>query len=173
MSNTGYENVVWGEIPIQGFLTAEELMENQLEFRESREFLFNKDYLDIGIAAAEGSLNGCPTQIIVAHFGGWKPPDYSQQLIDSWYLTLEQLRETRPSWIALKAYPELYGVYNREIDRISEIVDTRIARISAIIARMSGGEWLTDEEHDWSLQDQVLYREQAALAEKVNSGIPK
>ena len=58
--------------------------ENQFEFPNTKKFLLESDYQEIGIAEVEGMINGCPAQVIVQHFAGYKPPNYSQLVISSW-----------------------------------------------------------------------------------------
>lgn len=168
MKDVGYFNVVWGEAPTMGYFEAEELIENQLEFANFKQFLIDSRHEEIGIAQVEGELNGCPVQIIVQHFAGYVPPDYSQEDINSWKKAVERLREIKPSWERLKDYEEYYQKHKSDVDRINQIIDTRIRNISILVARMEANQWLTDEEEKMLNDDEVLYNEQEALANKLN-----
>ena len=44
MADSDYDNVLWGEVPIQGYYQAEELLENIFEFPESQKFVLNGVY---------------------------------------------------------------------------------------------------------------------------------
>lgn len=169
MSQAGYSNIVWGEAPTLGYYEAEELIENQFEFPDSRKFLLEKDYQAIGIAEVEGELNGCPTQILVQHFAGYVPPNYDQSDVDSWAEGLANLKEILPSWENVKNSPNLYRERRDETDRILYLINLRISRIGAIVARMQANQWLTSEEKKFIEEDHQLYQEQRALAQKFNS----
>ncbi|MFZ5535535.1 MAG: signal peptidase I [Patescibacteria group bacterium] len=169
MSEVGYGNVLWGEAPAQGYYEAEELIENQFQFPQSKKFLLDHAFDDIGIAEVQGTVNGCPTQVIVQHFGGYVPPNYSKEVIDSWNQTLRELREIQPGWNQLKEVFSVYDAHKEEVNRINEIIAIRISRISGIVARMNANQWLTPEQNSYIEQDKALYDEQERLATKLNS----
>ncbi|MBP8591402.1 hypothetical protein KBI33_03005, partial [Candidatus Shapirobacteria bacterium] len=169
MADVNYSNIVWGELPIQGYYEAEELIDYQLQFPKTKEFLFNKEFQEIGLAEVEGEINECPTQVIVEHFAGYKPPNYKQETIDIWKNILYQLKEIQPGWASLKEDATFYEKNKADIDRIDEIIALRIANISAIVSRMEKNQWLTAEEQKMMDQDQALSEEEDALATKLNS----
>lgn len=169
MSDAGYSNVLWGEAPAQGYYEAEELIENQFQFPQSKKFLLDDDFDDIGIAEVQGTINGCPTQVIVQHFGGYVPPAYTREVVDSWSQTLRELREIQPGWSQLKEVFSIYDAHKDEVNRINEIIALRISRISGIVARMNENQWLTAEQNGYIEQDTALYEEQERLATKLNS----
>ncbi|KKT76191.1 MAG: Signal peptidase I [Microgenomates group bacterium GW2011_GWA1_Microgenomates_45_10] len=169
MEQAGYFNIVTGESPIQGYYDAQELIENQFEFADSKKFLLNREYQDFAVAELEGQINGCPTQIIVQHLAGYKPPDYKKETINNWKQALLRLREIQPGWQSLKAYPGYYEQHKKEVDRISEIISIRIENIEKIVKRMEKNEWLTKEEIDYTFKDESLSKEEGALADKLNS----
>lgn len=168
MREVGYSNIVWGEAPAQGYYEADELIENQFQFTESKNFLLNKDFEEIGIAEVQGEINGCPSQVIIQHFGGYIPPNYPQSVINSWKQGLNQLKEIQPGWRDLKKYKEYYEDNKREIDRINEIIQTRIDNISKIVAKMEANQWLNSNEEKYMEQDESLANEQNELAKKLN-----
>lgn len=169
MSDADYSNIVWGEAPSQGYYTAEELFEYQLSFADTKEFLLDPDFDDIGISEVEGQINGCPTQVIVQHFGGYVPPSYTQADIDSWKQALEGLQGIRDGWLGLKSSGGFYLENKVDIDRINQIIDLRISNINKIVARMEANQWLSEEEERAAEQDLDLYYEQDSLATKLNN----
>ncbi|MBP8961232.1 signal peptidase I [Patescibacteria group bacterium] len=169
MREANYSNIVWGEAPIQGYYEAEELIDNQFQFPESKKFLTDKTYQEIGIAEVEGEINGCPTQVIVQHLAGYVPPNYEQTDIDGWKNNLSRLKEIQPGWAELKKSKEFYKKNKQDVDRINEIISTRIANISIIVAKMEANQWLSTTEQKMIDQDKPLFDEQEAIATRLNS----
>lgn len=168
MRDAGYSNTAWGEAPTHGYYEAEELIDNQFQFPESKKFLTDKTYQEVGISEVEGEINGCPTQVIVQHFAGYVPPNYKQADIDSWKTSLTRLREIQPGWNSLKDNSNFYQDNKTDVDRMSEIIAVRIGNISTIVSRMEANQWLTGAEQKMVDQDKTLYNEQEALATKLN-----
>ncbi|HLB51891.1 signal peptidase I [candidate division WWE3 bacterium RIFCSPHIGHO2_12_FULL_38_15] len=171
MSESGYENVLWGEVPVQGYYQAEELIENLFEFPESKKFVINGDFDDFGVASFEGEIEGCPTQIIVLHFGGYVPPEYGKDVIDSWKQLLAGLQDIRPGWIELKDYEEFYREHKKDIDRVIEIINYRTERVRRIVNKMENHQWLDDSDRRFIDEDSKLNDELSALSKKVNEVI--
>lgn len=169
MDQAGYQNIVWGEAHAQGYYEADEFLENQLAFPQSKEFLLNGKYQDLGVAVVEGELNGCPTQIIVQHLGGYVPPNYSAAEVSSWRQGLLKLNEIQPGWLELLSYEQLYSTEKTKIDRINEIIAIRIGRFEAIVRRMEANQWLTPQEQRYMEEDRNLAAEQERLAKELNS----
>jgi len=169
MNDANYSNIVWGEAPTQGYYEAEELIDNQFQFPESKKFLTNKTYQEVGISEVEGAINGCPTQVIVQHFAGYVPPNYKQEDIEGWKTSLSRLKEIQPSWASLKNNGGFYEKNKADVDRINEIIAIRIANISNIVSRMEANQWFTAAEQNMVNQDKPLYDEQEAIATKLNS----
>lgn len=169
MNDAGYSNITYGEAPRLGYYEADELIENQFEFPETKKFLLNNDYQEIGISEVEGSLNKCPAQVIVQHFAGYVPPNYKKGDIESWKTSLSKLREIQPSWERLKTYQQFYDKNKQNVDRINTIISQRISNINAIVARMEANQWLTVEEQKMIVQDKPLYDEQETIATRLNS----
>jgi signal peptidase I len=169
MRDANYRNIVWGEVFDQGYYDASELLENQFATSDSTKFLLDGEYEEIGIAEVEGSINGCPTQVIVQHFAGYVPPNYPQEDIDSWKRTLEELQDIQPGWLELKEDTEVYDEHKEKVDRLHTVIAERITIAETIISRMTANQWLTDAEEEMSEHDDVLYEEQAGLAAFFNS----
>jgi len=164
----GYDNPVWGEIPVQGYYSASELVANFFEFPDSKKFILNKDFQDFGVATKEGSLNGCPSQVVVLHFGGYVPPNYSSEVVNSWTSLLSKLHEIQPSWESLKKYETYYKSHKKEIDRINEIISYRILRVTPIVQKMENQKWLSSDEEQYLNEDTALSDEQRELAKDLN-----
>ncbi len=170
MRDAGYYNIVWGEAPTSGYYDAEELLENQFAFPESKEFLLDAQFQEIGIAEFEGEINGCPTQVVIQHFAGYKPPNYSSDTIEAWEDVLSNLKDVQPSWNNLKNFGGFYSEHRDKIDRLTWIIDYRINKITDILDTMSTNKWFsTTQEYYVMTEDPNLYDEQAELVEYLNS----
>lgn len=169
MRDANYSNIVWGEVPSQGYYEAEELIDNQFQFSESKKFLLDKTFQEVGIGEVEGKINGCPAQVVVQHFAGYVPPNYKKEDIDSWRTGLSRLREVQPGWAELKERSEFYQKNKVDVDRINEIISIRIANFSAIVARMEANQWLTQAEEKMIDLDKNLSDEQDGIATRLNS----
>lgn len=165
----GYGNIVWGEAPTVGFYTADELIDNSFQFPDTKAFLLNRDFQDIGVSAVLGNLNGCPTQIVVQHFGGYKPPNYAQKIIENWKQALTNLKDVKPSWERIRTIQPFYDEHKSDVDRMIQLLEHRISNIEKIVSRMDRNEWLTKEEQAYVESDKGLFDEQEALAKKLNS----
>ena len=107
--------------------------------------------------------------MLVQHFAGYVPPNYKIEDIESWKTNLSRLREIQPSWSRLKENSNFYQKNKNDVDRVNEIISTRIANISSIVARMDSNQWLTATEQRMVNQDKALYDEQEAVATRLNS----
>ena len=165
---SGYFNRAWGEIPLQGYYTDEELIENIFHFENSAEFVLGEDFDDVGIATHQGLLNDCPTQLIVLHFGGYVPPNYAPDVVSSWKELLEGLIDVEASWETLLDYEQFYKDNRKEVDRINEIIDIRLKNVGIILEKMEGDLWLSDEENAYIDLDPELSAEQNNLADYLN-----
>ncbi|OGE62872.1 signal peptidase I, partial [Candidatus Daviesbacteria bacterium RIFCSPLOWO2_01_FULL_40_27] len=168
MNEVGYSNIAYGEAPTLGYYEAEELIDNQFEFPDTKKFLLNKEFQEVGISEVEEEVNGCPTQVLVQHFAGYVPPNYKTEDTESWKTSLSRLREIQPSWSRLKENSNFYQKNKSDVDRINEIISTRIANMSSVVARMESNQWLTATEQRMVNQDKALYDEQEAVATRLN-----
>ncbi len=169
MADAGYSNVVYGEFPMTGYYDTQELFDSFLEHPNSTKFLLNEDYEEIGVSTFVGELNGCPVQVVVQHLAGFIPPNYGEGEISSWEEGLKRLKDVAPGWQKLKESVEFYNEHKSDVDRMDEIISTRISRMEQIVARMKKNEWFTTEEKQWIEQDDALGKEQNNLAEKINN----
>lgn len=171
MLKAGYWNSYVFEWSLQGYYTADELIEDYIErdSTDAKNVWFDKKFDDIGIGEVQGNLNGCPTQVIVVHLAGYVPPNYKKEVVESWKTNLSRLREIQPGWAMLKDNNNFYQNNKADVDRINEIISIRITNISAIVSRMEANQWLTVDEQKMIDQDELLYDEQEAIATRLNS----
>jgi len=168
LSQVGYSNIMYGETPTQGYFEASELIENQFLFPKTKDFLLDKDYEDFGISSVEGEINNCPTQVIVAHFAGYIPPNYSGELIKSWEEALTSLNNVSKGWKDLRD-SQAYNKDKTDIDRIIQIINERQTMISGILDKMHNNLWLTNEQNNYAKTiDKDLGEEEISLAKKIN-----
>lgn len=170
VEEVGYSNIIYGEVPIQGYYDADELFENQFQFKETKDFLLHKDYEEVGIAAVEGEINGCPTQVIVEHFAGYVPPNYKQEDLEKLRKALSQLTAIQPGWAELKKASVFYEKYKTDIDRINTLIEKRIQNITNILQKMQKQKWLNKDEIKYLNEEDPRYTQELnALAGKLNA----
>jgi signal peptidase I len=169
LAETGYRNILSTELPIQGYYDAEELYALLFQFSSMRELLMNSESQDFGIAEVQGSLNGCPTQVIVIHVGGYRPPNYSAEVIESWKKSLSSLSEALPGWEKMRTEGEFYEQNTTDIERMIEIFEIRIKNVESIVSQMEENEYLTDEQEAYIEKEAEFNKEQDAIVGKLNS----
>lgn len=171
MNEVGYANIVYGEFPMTGYYDAQELYDAFMEQKGAIDFLLNPEYDDIGVSTFVGEMNGCPAQVVVQHLAGYIPASYSAKERSYWQEGLDRLREVQPGWVKLREYEEVYRAQKSDIDRINDIISTRIARYKQILSRVQKSDWFTDEEKLWIAEDPGLANEQNSLAERLNTAL--
>ncbi len=170
MQDVGYSNIIWNEAFVQGYYESEELIEYYLEYPEWKKFLLEKDYQEIGIFEVEGKINNCPTQVIIQHFAGYIPPNYSKELIEGWENALNGLKNIQSGWQGLKQYSQIYDKNKSDVDRINDIISQRISMIEGIVVKMKANQWLSSEQDKYTqTTDKALSDEENSLADKLNS----
>jgi signal peptidase I len=168
LGEVGYKNIVKGEIPLYGYYDSNELVSTLFAFPESRDFILNPDFDDIGISTVEQEVNGCPTQVVVQHLGGYMPPMYSEKEISSWTSLKTQLEVIQPGWKKLTEYQEFYTKNKVKVDRINEIIQIRLTNVNSILNSLENNQWLTSEQEAYVLLDATLAKEQEELASALN-----
>lgn len=166
--DAGYSNIITGEVRTTGYYDAEELSNYWLEY-ETKKNLLDERFLDTGIAAYIGKIDGCEVQVIVQMFGGYVPPNYEKSTIDGWGQTLNRLKEIQPSWQRVKEWGSKYDNNKTDFDRINQIIATRIGNIQNAVNKMEKNQWLSPSESKGLDQDMALSNEQEKLANKLNS----
>jgi signal peptidase I len=169
-SEAGYWNPVKGESIIQGYYSSDELIEGTRELKKTGGVITDKDIQEIGISEVQGELNGCPTQVIVQHFAGYVPPNYPEAQVKSFKEGLASLKEISGSWGKLKSENEdFYNKNKTDIDRINQIIQSRIARLEPIVAKVTSNQWLNPSDNAYMKEDEELSEEQNNLAKKINN----
>lgn len=169
LQDAGYANITYGESFVQGYYEAQELLEQQIAFPDSKDFILTAEYQDIGVAVVRGEINGCPTQVIVRHFGGYIPPNYPSSTIASWRNSLQRLTEIKPSWENATDLGEFYDTNKDDIDRVIAIINLRIQNQQQILEHMENNRWLPAHLQEYAQRTDIeLGEEQARLSNKVN-----
>jgi signal peptidase I len=168
VKDAGYSNIILGEAPTQGFYDAAELIDNFFQFPDTKKFLLQSDFQETGLSAEVGNINGCPVQVVVQHFAGYKPPNYSAEMKKSWQDGLVALKKAYPGWQSIKNYPNIYGAHKADYDELLSLFDTRIRHFTAIVAKLQADQWLSDEENTWMAEDDALGLRMQALFAKLN-----
>ncbi len=174
MAKVGYSNIVYGEFPIVGYYDAQELIDAIFEYPNSRDYMLERDYQEIGISTFVGERNNCPVQIVVQHLAGYKPPNYAVKDIEEWKTLVDKLEEIKGGWKNLQNNEESKEFYENnkaDVDRVNEIITTRQDRARAVIRRMEANEWFTAEEERFINDDKVLFEEQNQISERINNKI--
>lgn len=154
--DSGYENIVFAEVFTRGFYEAQELLDNFLEFPGTRKILFSTQYQDAGLSAVLGEVNGCPVQVVLAHFGGYVPPNYSKDVVESWSKLVENLENVLPSWEDLK---KVSNVDQDKLSRLLVTLNTRLSNAKRIQAKIKADKWLNNEEQQRANEDASLGKE--------------
>lgn len=170
MQDAGYYNITYGEYPVLGYYSADDLYKYIDEVKNSKDFFLNKDYQDIGIASVIGNLNNCPVQLVEQQVAGYVPPNYSQSIIEGWQEALDSLRQNQTGWQNLKQNSYFYGKYKTDIDRINEIISIRILNMDSVVTSMRANKWLSLALDAYTKTgDRALFNEQESIAKKLNS----
>jgi signal peptidase I len=143
IKESGYQNIIFAEVSTRGYYEADELLENFLEFPQTRKILYSSEYQDIGIAPVIGEVFGCPTQVVVAHLGGYVPPNYTKEEIESWEKLVKNLEDVLPSWRSLK---EEEDVDRGKVDQLVSILEVRLTNAQRVLSKMKDNQWLDDSE---------------------------
>lgn len=165
MNEVGYSNIITGEIPVQGYFEASELVQNLLEFPEVKKFLLDGRYQDIGISEVEGDLTGCPTQVIVIHLGGYVPPNYKKEEIESWKKSLDRINEVLPTWERIEGDNR----FNQdEVKELLGLLKDLKSNYERIYKRMESNEWLKDEDREYIDRLEGINKRIKELQDKLN-----
>ncbi len=167
MVDAGYWNSYWWEVTIQGYYEAEELIEDYLErdWTDGKETWFDKEFDDIGIAEVTGTLNGCPTQIIIIQIAGYIPATYDQNVVESWKTAVNNLNSIIPSWEEAKGKG---WVNESDLNRLLESFYRQKMIASRIFTKMEARQWLNQEDDNLIYEYERLMKESSDLAHRLN-----
>ncbi len=166
ISQAGYSNIVLGEFVTHGHFSAQELLENLLFNQGSTKQILNRDFSDLGVSAVRKEINGCPTQIIVGHLGGYIPATYDAATLKSWQSLRDNLRSILPSWEQAVGYNTLD---QDKLAQLLTILRRRLALAEEIVTTMEKRNWLTDSQEERIKNDEGDARQAESLANDLNN----
>lgn len=143
LSSAGYKNIVTGEFSIQGRFTASELITNIMYFDSTKSQLLDPRYSDIGIYDLNQEVNNCPTEVVVAHLGGYIPAEYDQDTIENWASLRDSLESVIPSWEKAR---DNSNINQSELEELLTIFHRRLTLAGEIVTTMNNSEWLSDDQ---------------------------
>lgn len=173
IKRANYWNINYGENLANGQFTSEEVVRDWMSSEAHKANILNSKFQEVGIATYSGQLNGVSTVVTVQLFGGYQPPNYTRDYLNSWESSLASLISVKPSWENIKNFPTTYEENKQDADRMIEIINIRINRMQKIVARIKANQWFTAEENRWIYEDEKLYNEQEAIAKRLNSQVWK
>lgn len=165
ISLSGYRNIIFAEVYTRGYYEETELLENFLEFPDTKKILFSAEYQDIGLGITLGNIDNCPVQVVVVHLGGFVPPNYTNDEIDSWQKLVNNLEEVLPSWKNLR---EADNIDRKKVENLLSLLETRLSNATKIVSRMKANQWLTDEEKRFVEDDKKLSSDATKLVDELN-----
>jgi hypothetical protein len=164
-TDSGYTNIVLGEFISHGHFTASELLQNLLYQSSTAKQIQNSDFSDIGVASVDREINGCPTQIIVGHLGGYIPASYDQATLDSWTGLRDNLQKILPSWEQATSYN---NIDQGKLSSLLTILRRRLALANEIIGVMQNKAWLSPDQETRIKNDVSDAASAEALASELN-----
>lgn len=167
MSKVGYWNSYVWEWRIEGYYAADELIEDYLErdSTDAKNVWFDKKFDDIGVAEVQGTLNGCPTQIIVIHAAGYIPATYEPKVLESWRNSLNNLNKIIPSWEKAKGWSSMN---QQDLAHLLDLLYRERTIATNILAKEEARQWLSKADNDSIEEYNRLANESQALANKLN-----
>lgn len=163
IGSANYHNIVLGEFVSHGHYSAQELLGNLLFNQDTAKQILDKDFSDLGLSALNREVDGCPTQIIVGHLGGYIPASYDSATLENWHKLQDNLRSATSSWEGAVGYNNLD---QSKLSQLLVILQRRLLLTDEIIGVMEKKAWLSpdqeqrikDDEHDADLA-QTLAKE--------------
>ncbi|OGG20270.1 signal peptidase I [Candidatus Gottesmanbacteria bacterium RIFCSPHIGHO2_02_FULL_40_13] len=152
VKEAGYQNKLLAEISTRGYFESSELLENFLEFPDTKKLLFSSEYQDIGINGVIGEIQGCPLQVVAVHFGGYVPPNYPKDVVDGWQKLLDNLNEASSFY---EKFKNSDGIDQKKISELLNAIDLRRSHVQKVVVRMKANQWLTDGEQKYVDEDKA------------------
>ena len=165
LADVGYSNIVWGEAPTTGYYDEQELIDHYFEFPEWKKFLLNPEFQETGIAAVVGNVNNCPTQVVIAHLAGYRPPNYKPADIDSWRKVLDNLNGVIPDWERAKGSA---AVNQEDLGRLLTYLAREKSIAQTVLGKMEANVWLTPEDDRAIKEFEDINGKSRALADSLN-----
>jgi signal peptidase I len=165
LAEAGYDNIVVGEFVSHGNFTANELLQNILAFSDTAKQLMNAEYQDIGVTATTREVDGCPTQVIVGHFGGYIPAQYEEESIKSWQGLRDNLNAVIPSWEKAVGYNT---IDQEKLAELLTIMRRRLTLAELVVKKMEDKLWLSADDQARIKADDQDASKANALADELN-----
>jgi signal peptidase I len=165
VKEAGYSNILLAEAFTLGYYESGELLDNLMEFPETKKILLSSQYQDIGLSPVLGDLEGCPTQVVVVHFGGYVPPNYKKDEIDSWQKLVNNLNEVVPTF---ENFKNAEGIDQDKLNRLITVTNQRKNNAEKILKRMKANEWLSNDEERLVKDDKSLGEEAQKIIGELN-----
>lgn len=156
----GYHNIVLAEFVSHGHYSAQELLENLLFNQDTAKQIMDKDFSDLGISVVNREVDGCPTQIIVGHLGGYVPASYDPETLSNWQGLRDNLAATLSSWEGAVGYNNLDQA---KLTSLLTILRRRLDLADEIITVMKKSAWLSSDQEQRIKNDE----HDAVLAESL------
>lgn len=165
LSLAGYSNIVVGEFVSYGHFSAKELLENILYNSGSAKQIIDKDYTDLGVSAVNRDINGCPSQVIVGHLGGYIPATYDRSTVDSWISLRDNLHTILPSWEKAMDYN---GIDKGKLTELLTILRRRSSLADLVVDKMNKKEWLSKDEEQRIKADEYDANKAEMISKELN-----
>jgi len=167
MADAGYWNSYWWEVIIPGYYDADGLIEDYLDrdTSDAKKNWFDKKFQDIGIAEVEGTVNGCPTQVIIVQVAGYIPATYDPDVVQSWRDSLNNLNDIIPSWEKAKGWDY---INQQDLARLLDLLYRERTIASNILSKEEARQWLSKADNDSIDEYEKLAKESFSLANKLN-----
>lgn len=159
---SGYSNIILGEFVSHGRFSAKELLENLLYQAGTTKQILSKDFTELGVSAVTADVNGCPTQVIVGHLGGYLPATYSDATVASWRNLRTNLDEAISSW-------QPHKDENAKVADLLTILSRRLNLAQEIITAMEKKSWLTPSQEQRIKTDEADAQSAEKLAKELNN----
>lgn len=170
MSEVKYDNSKKGENLAKDYRDTNSIVAAWMKSPSHKDNIVDPLYQETGVATASGTLSGIKTVVVVQLFGGYVPPNYSEELISSWEVSLNSLRSNLSSWESTRNSPNLYPNNKDKCERIITIIQTRINKTQQVVSLMKANKYLGAELDKYTYSgDTALSNEQETLAKYLNS----
>ncbi|HCC08896.1 TPA: hypothetical protein DEP81_02845 [Candidatus Woesebacteria bacterium] len=152
---------------IPGYYDADGLIEDYLDrdTSDAKKNWFDKKFQDIGIAEVEGTVNGCPTQVIIVQVAGYIPATYDPDVVQSWRDSLNNLNDIIPSWEKAKGWDY---INQQDLARLLDLLYRERTIASNILSKEEARQWLSKADNDSIDEYEKLAKESFSLANKLN-----
>lgn len=166
MTDAGYANIITGEILSHGYYTADELFDNIMYFNSTASQILNSQYQEVGFSVVNGEVNGCPTQVIVGHLGGYIPAEYDEEVVASWGSLIDNLNSVVPSWENAKNNP---SINQEKLDEVIALLHKRLTLATEIYNTMIENRWLSEDQKSRIEQDEHDAEKLNTLINEINN----